>query len=177
MKLIYIVPKILSFVVVFLFISGGMDAKAQQFSTASDMDADIVPRLSMNEAAFGISNQDKSVDLLLTDDAVVLQFTEDFLKGITEEIERSDKMTDSASFAQIFKEVISKSVHTFLDRAISIPFKEIEQISYEDGKIVIINKNNEELFNELEINNKQIMEDFSKRDARSFIAEAEKLMI
>lgn len=177
MNSFYLPAKIFSFVVGILLISGGMDAKAQQFSTASDMDADIVPRLSMKDAAFGISNQDKSVDLLLTNDAIVIQFTEDYLKGITEDIEESDKMTDSASFAQILKEVLSKSVHSLLDRAISIPFNEIDQISYEDGKIVIINKNKEELFDELEINNKQIMEDFSKRDARRFIAEAEKRMI
>lgn len=169
--------KIFSYIVVILLFSGVMDVKAQQFSTSSDLDADIVPRLSVKDAELAISNQDHSVDLLLTDDAIAIQFTENYLKGIAEDIEGSDNSHDSASFAQIFKEVISKSVHTLLDRAISIPLNEIEQITYENGRIVIINKNNEELFDELEINDKQVMEDFSRRDARRFIAEAEKRMI
>ncbi len=54
------------FLVTFLLITGLMDAKAQQFSTSSDTEADIIPRLSMKDAAFGITNQDKSVDLLFT---------------------------------------------------------------------------------------------------------------
>lgn len=161
-----------------LFTGGiAMDAKAQQFSTSTDMDADIVPRLSLSDAEFAISNQDKSIDLILTNDAIAFQFTENYLNGIADEIEGSDEMHDSASFAQIFKSVISKSVHSLLDRAISIPLIEIKQITYDNGKIVIINNEGEELFNNFEINDKQIMEDFSKRDAKRFVERAEKKMI
>lgn len=162
-----------------ILFAGGitMDAKAQQISTSTDMDADIVPRFSLSDAELSISNQDKSIDLILTNDAIAFQFTENYLSEIADEIEGSDYMHDSASFAQIFKSVISKSVHSLLDRAISIPLIEIKQISYDSGKIVIINKEGEELFNDFEINDKQIMEDFSKRDAKRFVERAEKKMI
>lgn len=66
---------------------------------------------------------------------------------------------------------------TLLDRAISIPLHEIKQILYENGRIVIINKNEEELFDEFEINDKKIMEDFLRHDANRFIKEAKKRMI
>lgn len=167
-------------VVGLLLLGVTMNATAQnstQFSTSTDIDADIIPRLSAKDAELAISNQDNSVDLLLTNEAIVFQFTEDYLKGIADDLEGSDELHDSASFVQIFKEVVSKSVHTLLDRAIAIPLNEIKQISYENGKIVIISKDDEELFEELEINDKHIMEDFSRRDARRFVAEAEQRMI
>lgn len=177
MKSLFLSAKIYSATVGILLVLAGMDLKAQQVITTSDMDADIVPRLSMDEAAFGITNQDNSVDLLLTHDAIVFQFTEDYLKRVADEIEGTDKIQANATFVQIFREVISKSVHTLLDRAIAIPLKEIKQITFENGRIVIINNDDEELFDKFEINDKQVMEDFSRRDARRFVAEAEKQMI
>ncbi|MEX2457250.1 MAG: hypothetical protein WD381_08030 [Balneolaceae bacterium] len=181
-ELLVRIKPFLLIVVGFLLFAGGitMNATAQnstQFTTSKDIDADIVPRLSVKDAKLAISNRDNSVDLLLTNEAIVFQFTEDYLKEIADDIEESDKMHDSASFVQIFKEVISQSVYTLLDRAIAVPLSEIKQISYENGKIIIISTDDEELFEDLEINDKQILEDFSRRDAQRFVAESERRLL
>ncbi len=64
-----------------------------------------------------------------------------------------------------------------MNHALEIPIREIREVYYEDGKLYIIDHDGEEIFGELEVDDVYIMEDFSRRDARQFVSEAERRMI
>jgi hypothetical protein len=152
--------------------------RSNNFITANDIDAEILPRVAHKDAELAITTREGSVDLLLTSDAVVIQFTDTFLKKIEGEIRETDEMgSDESHFANVIRSMVSSGVKTLLDRALAIPIYEIEDVYYENGRLFIINRLGEELFKDLEVDDKQVMDDFSRRDARKFVAEAEKQMI
>jgi hypothetical protein len=108
---------------------------------------------------------------------IAIQFSEQFMDNLDDEINSADGDGDNSVLAKTIKSMVSSGVRTILDHAILIPFYEIGSISYEDGRIIITDMNGEELFEDLEVNDKQVMEDFSRRDSRRFVADAEKLLI
>lgn len=151
--------------------------RSNNFITANDIEADIVPRLSHKDAEIGITSREGSVDLLLTNEAILIQFTDTFLEKIEGEILDSDDLTDATHLGIVIRSMLSSGVKTLLDRALAIPLYEIDEVYYENGRLYIINRENKELFESLEIDDKQVMEDFRPRDARRFVGEAEKRVI
>ncbi|TVR29711.1 MAG: hypothetical protein EA390_09265 [Balneolaceae bacterium] len=151
--------------------------RSNNFITANDIDADIVPRLSHKDAEIGITSREGSVDLLLTNESILIQFTDTFLEKIEGEIRESDDLSDATHLGTVIRSMVSSGVKTLLDRALAIPLYEIDAVYYENGRLFIINREGKELFEGLEIDNKQVMEDFRRRDARRFVAEAERRMI
>lgn len=147
------------------------------FSGHDDLDADITSRLDIKDSEYGMTTQEGSVDMMLKNSFIIIQFSDEFLAGLDEEI-RSEADVDEASvLAEVLTSMISSGVHSLLNRALEIPIHEIRKVYYEDGKLHIIDHDGEEIFGELEINDIYIMEDFSRRDARRFVSEAEKRMI
>lgn len=166
--------------VVLLFISFPLQTAAQDsgtFITSNQTEAEIVPRYPKNDAEYHITTKENSVTLLLTNSAIFLQFTDDYLEKIADDIRGKNESDDSDHFGAVLRSAISSGVQTLLDRAITVPLNEIEEISYENGRLIIINRDGEEIFEEAEVEDVLIMEDFSRRDARRFVAESEKRMI
>lgn len=147
------------------------------FSVHDDLDADITDRLLQDDAEYAMTTREGSVDLMLTDKSIVIQFSDRFLADLDKEI-RSEADVDEASvLAEVLTSMISSGVNTLLNHALEIPIHEIREVYYEDGKLHIIDHDGEEIFGELEIDDVYIMEDFSRRDARRFVSEAERRMI
>ena len=166
--------------VVLLLISYPQLSAAQDsgtFITSNQTEAEIVPRYPKSDAEYHITTQENSVTLLLTNSAIYLQFTDDYLEKIAEEIRGKSEPDDSTHFAAVLRSALSSGVQTLLDRAITVPLDEIEEIYYKNGRLVIVNRNGEDMFKEAEVEDVLIMEDFSRRDARRFVAESEKRMI
>lgn len=169
----------LLFIPIFLIIFV-CDATAQRsgssFITTESVNGEIVPRLQHNAADYAITTREGSVDLMIAGEAILIQFTDRFLEGIEKEIKSEAKDNDT-HFANVIRSMVSSGVTTLLDRALSIPFSEISEVYYKDGRLFIMNHEGRELFDNLDIDGKQVMEDFRRRDARRFAEEAESRMI
>ena len=145
------------------------------FSVHDDLDAHITSRLLHDDAEYAMTTREGSVDLMLTDQFIVIQFSDRFLSDLDNEI-RSEADVDEASvLAEVLTSMISSGVNTLLNHALEIPIRQIREVYYADGKLHIIDHDGEEIFGELEIDD--VMEDFSRRNARRFVAEAERRMI
>ncbi|MDZ7718429.1 MAG: hypothetical protein U5K72_06375 [Balneolaceae bacterium] len=147
------------------------------FSAHDDLDADITSRLLHADAEYAMTTREGSVDLMLTDKFIVIQFSDRFLSNLDNEIRREADVDEASVLAEIFTSMISSGVHSLLNHALEIPIREIREVYYEDGKLHIIDYDGEEIFGDLEIDDVYIMEDFSRRDARRFVSEAERRMI
>lgn len=162
-----------------LFLSAA-DVMAQRsgssFITAESVNGEIVPRLQHNAADVAITTREGSVDLLIAGESILIQFTDRFLEGIEKEIKSETKEHDT-HLANVIRSMVSSGVTTLLDRAISIPFSEISEVYYEEGRLYILNHEGREIFDNLDIDGKQVMEDFRRRDARRFAEQAESRMI
>lgn len=141
---------------------------------SKNYDADILPRMSHDEAVYTMTTREGLVDLMITDDAILIQFTDRFLQKIDNEIRNERSRGDGSHLESVILSMVSTGVTTLLDRALAIPLVHIERVYYEDGKLYIIGYDGVELFDDLDIDGHYVMEDFSRRDARNFVSEAEK---
>lgn len=151
--------------------------QAQSIDMPSDIDADPVERFSESNTIRFITNSDESVNLIVAETGIAIQFSDQFLDNLDDEINSEEGDGENSVLAETIKSMVSSGVRTILDHAILIPFYEIGSVSYEDGRIILTDVNGEEIFDDLEINDTQVMEDFSRRDSRRFVADAEKLLI
>lgn len=149
--------------------------KSQPFITAQDIDADIVQRVTPDQATEAIRTRGGSVDLMLTDSRLVIQFSDQFLKNIEEEI--SKEKSGESGFADMILSAVSGGVTSLLNRAMAIPLHELREIRYDEGRLIIIHQNGKEIFNDLEVDGAEVMEDFNPDDGYRFAAAAERLMI
>jgi hypothetical protein len=150
--------------------------RGNNFITAQDFNATIIPRMSHSEAEAGITNRDGSVDLMLKGESLVIQFSDQFLEKVEDEIKK-EEIGDTSHLGTVIRAMVSSGVKTLLDRAMAIPLAEVSEIYYKDGRLYIISHDGREMFENLEIDGTPIMEDFRRRDARRFAEEAEKRMI
>jgi hypothetical protein len=161
----------------FTLLSISSAVHAQNIEMPSDIDADAVDRFSESDVVRFITNRDESVNLIVAESGIAIQFSDQFMDNLEDEINSEDGDGDNSVLAKTIKSMVSSGVRTILDHAILIPFYEIGSVSYEDGRIIVTDVNGEEIFDDLEVNDVQVMEDFSRRDSRRFVADAEKRLI
>ncbi len=151
---------------------------AQNHFGDHDIDADITQRLHPRDAEYAMTTREGSVDLLVTDDAIQIQFSDRFLAELEDEI-RDDEDQDyheASVLADVIKSMVTTGVKKLLDHALIIPLYEISEVYYDDGRLYIIDREGDEIFEDLEIDDVDVMEDFSRRDARRFVAAVERRM-
>ncbi len=142
-----------------------------------DMNADIVPRISPADADIAITSREGYVNLLIHDDMLIIQFSDKKLDEIANEIQNEVSDENQEHFIAVLKSMISGGVRTLLDRGLAIPLYEISEVSYTNGKLIILNQTGNDIFKDVEIDDKPLMEQFSRRDARRFVTEVERRII
>lgn len=140
-------------------------------------DAELVDRMSHSDTDYAMTTREGSVDFMIAQKNIVIQFSDSFMTNLEDELDtETGKEPDDSHFATVIKSMVSSGVKTMLDRAIAIPFTQISEVYMDEGRLVIKDLDGKELFGEMEVNDHMVMEDFSRRDARRFVAEAEKHM-
>lgn len=163
---------------VFLFNAENLLAQKQNtFVTADDIDAEITARVNPKKADVSITDKDKAVDLMISGGYLLIQFSDYKLEKIHSEISGDLDKKDEPHLIEVFRAALGTGVRTLLDRALAIPMYEIGSVSYSNGRLYIISKDDTEFFRDIKVEDKLLMEQFSRSDARRFIAEAEKWMI
>jgi hypothetical protein len=59
-------------------------------------------------------------------------------------------------------------VREMLDRGISYPLSGLDHAKAEDGRLLLVSRSGELIFDSMDINNTKPMHDFDKRDAAAF---------
>lgn len=127
------------------------------------------PRRSLGEARFAMTTTDDVASLLLTRDVVALQLTDRTLRQIRDGDEDEDR--EDGILAQMISSVVRSSVHTVLRRSIEIPIADLRSVEYRGGRLTLTTEDGERVFEEVEINDTDVMESFSPRDAQAFVRE------
>jgi hypothetical protein len=162
-----------------LLISFSQSIQAQRgfYVHDDEMDIGVVPRISPDAAESAIVTTDGMVYLLLTEKEIVIQFSDKKLDQIAADIDNEEMSMDESHFGTVLRTMVSSGIRTLLDRGLAIPLYEIGEISYNSGRLIILNMQGKEIFEDLEIDNQPVMEQFSRRDARGFISAVERKMI
>ncbi|MDX1591904.1 MAG: hypothetical protein R3283_08075 [Balneolaceae bacterium] len=140
-------------------------------------DAELIERLSHKDAEYAMTTREGSVDFMISNGHLVLQFSDTFLADLEKELEsEAGEEEGDSHFATVIKSMVTSGLRTMFDRAIAIPFTQISEVYMENDRLVIKNLEGEEMFDDMEINDTDVMEDFRARDTRRFVAEAERYL-
>ncbi|HVP14612.1 MAG TPA: hypothetical protein VMS88_03650 [Terriglobales bacterium] len=132
------------------------------------------PRCAMGRATFAISNEQKTVDLLLDRRDVILQLSDRTMRRIDREL-RDDRDRDEGFLANLIKGAVIDGVREMLDHSLRCPLDEVRDARYRDGRLILVTRDRDELFDDLDVDNGDVMASFSEADARAFVAELRRL--
>jgi hypothetical protein len=145
-------------------------AHAQQVRVGGGSTSDesrIVPRMTLQQAQHGIVTRDGKVALLLSREGVVLQLTD---QGLEQVAAPADRSREQGMLAELISSVVHGSVRTLLNRGIEVPYSDLSEARYEDGRLFFVRTNGERVFEDVRVNDTAVMEGFHPRDARAFVA-------
>lgn len=135
----------------------------------SGSDARVVERQPLRRASSAIETRGGEVALLLIDRRLVMQLTDRGLGEIDRDMERDAKKEESG-FARFVSGMVRSGVRSLLDRGIEVPLSEIREARYANGRLILEDRDGDELFKDVQVNDIQVMESFSPAEARAFAA-------
>lgn len=147
---------------------------AQQIEADSDIDAEIGPRLAAQDADFAISTQQNDVSLLLRGDSVFMQLTDAGLEDLQNRARTGKSDEDSSLAVRVMEGALLGSLAVLFDMAVGLHVADVDSAAYEHGGLRLRSADGDELF-DISLNDRDVMEDFSERDARRFIERLESI--
>jgi hypothetical protein len=135
-----------------------------RISDSPDSVARLVPRVPLTAASFAITTLDGHTALLLRDTTIVLQLTDQGL----EEIGRSTADEEQDFLKALLGSMLRGGLRMLLDRGLEYSLADLREARYERGRLVLESRRGNEIFENVEIEGRQLMESFSERDARAF---------
>jgi hypothetical protein len=130
----------------------------------------LAPRRDLHDARCAITTEDDGATLILTGDRVALQLSDHELHDVRRKL-RSARFEGDNALAQVINSVVLSSVGSLLDHSVECPLREIEDVEYRDGRLVLVTFDGDHLFEGVDINDHEVLESFSDQDARTFLRE------
>ncbi|MFL5487386.1 MAG: hypothetical protein ACJ8AJ_02775 [Gemmatimonadaceae bacterium] len=134
-----------------------------------DSVAHIVDRERPDDARFSIVSRDGRAQLLLMDTTIVAQMTDHGLARISSH-EATDSVKGTAN--RIFARMVLGAMTPLLDHGIAYHLRDLADARYEDGRLLLLRANGDEVFRDVELGKEPLMESFSRQDAKAFAAAA-----
>lgn len=111
-----------------------------------------------------LSTRNGDAVLLLNDSAIVIQMTDDGLRYLG----RNEHSEEKSGLGRFVSAMVMAGVKEMLDRGISYPLAGLDYAKAEDGRLLLVSRDGELIFDNMDINNTKPMHDFDERDASSF---------
>jgi hypothetical protein len=127
-------------------------------------------RHDLARARFAILTEDRAAALVLTPDGVAVQLSDQTLHQFDRELAR-ELDEDDGVIADAIKGAILGSVRTLLDHSLECPVEDLRDVRYRDGRLILITESGDRIFEDLDINDHEVLEGFSEHDALAFVRE------
>ena len=128
----------------------------------------IVPRQRLGDARSSLRTRDRHAALLLNDTTLVLQLTTGGLYHVTNSV--AGEAAGSA-LGRALARMVGAGLTELLDHGIAYRLSELREARYDGGRLVLLDRDGKRVFEKVEINGRDLMEDFSPDEARVFVGE------
>jgi len=128
-------------------------------------------RHDLARARFAMLTEDRAAALVLTRDRVAIQLSDRALRDLDREISREKDDEDGGVIADAIKGAILGSVRALLDHSLECPVEDLRDVRYRDGRLILITEDGDRIFEDLNINDHEVLEGFSEHDALAFVRE------
>ena len=71
----------------------------------------------------------------------------------------------------VIKNVVLSSVRSMLDHCLECPLDDLRDARYRDGRLELITRDGDRLFEKLEVDGEPVLESFAPESARAFVRE------
>ena len=146
---------------------GSPISRSQQGEAAA---AGVVSRPALAKGDISIQNSDSSIELAIVGPNVVAGLSPKSLDKVRRETDTNS--IKSTGFGASIERMVKKGVQTALSKQIEYPVRDIDDVRYEDGKLVFYWKNGKKgrLLEHSEVDDKPVLESFPRADAERFVA-------
>jgi len=144
-------------------------ARAQTISIHADKpdSAWIVSRLPLDASKTTLQNRSKSVAILLMDTTLVFQFTDRGLDEMDHDIKNAPA---SGIGARVLAHMLAAGLTGLFDHAVAYRLDGVGEARAEGHRLVIVDRAGKPLFDNMEVNGRQVMDDFPSGTAQWFAA-------
>ena len=150
-------------------------ARAQDSSTIHvsvhmpDSVAHLVDREQASDARYAIVSRDGQAQLLLMDTTIVAQMTD---RGLAHMSSREATDSIKGTGSRLIARMVLGALTPLFDHGIAYHLRDLADARYENGRLILLRSNGEEVFRDVEIGKGPLMEAFTPDDAKAFAAQA-----
>jgi len=133
------------------------------------------PRHAVSRAYRAITTDDGHVTLLITGDVIAMQFSERTQRHIERELRDAEYEDDDGVLGNAIKSAVLSGVRSMLRHSAEISLDEVDAVRYRDGALVIVARDGSRPFEDATVDDRYVMEEFSRQDALRFVRTFERL--
>jgi hypothetical protein len=128
-------------------------------------------RHDTHRARIAVTTEDGEVVLLLTGDVVAFQLSDRTFHKVRRKLRDKENEDSDNALAQAIKTAVLSGVRALLDHSAECPIRDVSDVDYRDGRLVFTAENGRRIFENIEVDNRDVMQSFSESDARLFVRE------
>jgi hypothetical protein len=144
-----------------------LPAAAQRAATPPSDTSWIVSRVPLTQARKSLRTRDAQAAVLLMDTTLVLQFTDEGLARMNAGVR--DSMPHDFGH-RVLAGVIGSALTELFDHGIAYNLRELRAARVEGNRLVLENLDGKRVFDHVELNGRDVMNDFSPAEASRFAA-------
>lgn len=123
------------------------------------------------DSRMDITTRDGKVTMLLTSDVVAVQLSDRKWAEVRRKLRAERAEHEGNVLARAIKTVVLSGVRTLLDHSAECPIDEIRSVDYRGDRLVFTTYDGERVFENIDVEDRNVMSAFSERDAKAFARE------
>jgi hypothetical protein len=128
-------------------------------------------RYSARDARLAVTTRSGDVTLVLTNEVVAVQLSDRVLRKVKRETRREQDEAEYSVLARAIKTVVLTSVRAVLSHSAECSIADLSDVKYSQGRLVFTTEEGDRIFENVSVNDTDVMRDFSEADARAFVRE------
>lgn len=142
-------------------------AAAQRAAAPPSDTSWIVPRVPLARAATSLRTRDAQAAVLLMDSTLVLQFTDEAMSRVNASIR--DSAPEGVGHRLIAR-MLGSALGEMFDHGIAYDLRALRRARVEGNRLVLEDLDGNRVFDQVEVNGRDVMNDFSPAEAARFAA-------
>ena len=144
-------------------------------SSCCESPAHWADRQDARDARLAITTETDDAMLVLTDRVVAVQLSDRVMRKVRRELRREEDGDDDNALAHAIKAVVLGSVRVLLDHSAECSIRDVRDVDYRHGCLVFTTKDGRPLFDDMNVDDQDVMRGFSESDAQAFVREFRRL--
>lgn len=134
---------------------------------AADSTSWIMARLPARAADASLRTRDRQAELLLTDTALVIQFTD---RGLDDLVDKIADDRSAAGGSRLVARMLGAGIAGLLDHGLAVRLSELREARREGNALVLEDRSGARLFSTVNVDGRRAMDDFAPDEADRFAA-------